>query len=293
MKEIKPNQTKVALVLSGGGARGIAHIGAIKALIERGYTISSVAGASMGSIVGGFYAAGKLDELTDILYEINKKKILGLADFELSFNHFLKGEKIMKLFHPVLGDRLIEDLEIPYTAVATDIGNDWEVVFDHGSLIQAIRASISMPPVLKPAVMDGNVLADGGIINPLPANRVKRTDGDILATVNVYGFNDGGTNPEEMATETDKKNKVISMLEKPFKTPQLIKRDYFTIVSRTIMIMIQQLSRQSIELAKPQIMIDIPTASYGLFEFNRAKEIEANGYEAAMRALDRYENREI
>ena len=177
----------VALVLSSGGARGLAHIGAIEELEAQGYRITSIAGCSMGALIGGVYAAGKLSEFREWMKTVDKKKMLELTDFSLSLNHIVKGTRIIKAIMEFVPDVLIEDLPIPYCAVATDWISGHEVVIDKGSLFEAIRASISLPSFYEPVRRDGMILIDGGVVNPIPMNRVKRHDGDLLVGVDVSG----------------------------------------------------------------------------------------------------------
>ena len=141
----KPEKKDVALVLSSGGARGLTHIGAIEMLEEQGYHITSIAGCSMGALVGGVYAAGKLNEFREWMKGIDRKKMLELTDFSLSLNHFVKGDRIIEAIMEFVPDMAIEDLPVPYCAVATDWVSGREVVFRTGSLFEAIRASISLP----------------------------------------------------------------------------------------------------------------------------------------------------
>ena len=177
----------VALVLSSGGARGLAHIGAIEELEAQGYRIGSIAGCSMGALIGGVYAAGKLEAFREWMKTIDKKKMLELTDFSFSLNHIVKGTRIIEAIMEFVPDMLIEDLPIPYCAVATDLKAGREVVFNKGSLFEAIRASISLPSFYEPVQRDDMILIDGGVINPIPLNRVKRNTGDILVGVDVSG----------------------------------------------------------------------------------------------------------
>ena len=177
----------VALVLSSGGARGLAHIGAIEELENNGYRINSIAGCSMGALIGGVYAAGKLEAFRDWMKTIDRKKMLELTDFSLSLNHLVKGSRIIEAIMEFVPDMPIEDLPIPYCAVATDLKAGREVVFDKGSLFEAIRASISLPSFYEPVQRDDMILIDGGVINPIPLNRVQRQPGDILVGVDVSG----------------------------------------------------------------------------------------------------------
>ena len=182
---MKQNKKNVALVLSSGGPRGFAYIGAIEALEEHGYTITSIAGTSIGSLVGGIYAAGKLAEFKEWLYSLNAWEVFSLMDLSIGKNHFVKGERIIEAIMEIVPNVKIEDLPIPYRAVATDLYTGREVVFDHGPLFRAIRASISIPSLFRPVKYGLTTLIDGAIVNCLPLNRVERTEGDLLVAFDV------------------------------------------------------------------------------------------------------------
>lgn len=177
----------VALVLSSGGARGLAHIGAIEELLNEGYHITSIAGCSMGALIGGVYAAGKLEDFREWMKTIDRKKMLELTDFSFSLNHLVKGSRIIEAIMEFVPDVPIEELPIPYCAVATDWISGKEVVFRKGSLFEAIRASISLPTFYEPVRRDGMILIDGGVTNPIPLNRVERHEGDLLIGIDVSG----------------------------------------------------------------------------------------------------------
>ena len=179
----------VALVLSSGGPRGRAYIGAIEELQSRGYTIHSVAGTSMGSLVGGVFAAGKLAEFKEWITTLDGWKVFSLMDFSLSKNHFVKGDKIMDAIKCIVPDVDIESLEIPYRAVATDISTGEEVVFSSGKLFDAIRASISIPSLFRPVPYGMSMLIDGCMVNCLPLNRVVRSEDDILVAFDTNYMN--------------------------------------------------------------------------------------------------------
>lgn len=180
----------VALVLSSGGPRGFAYIGAIEALEEHGYTITSVAGTSMGSLVGGIYAAGKLPEFKEWLYSLDAWEVFSLMDLSIGKNHFVKGDKVIDAIMQIVPNVNIEDLKIPYSAVATDLYTGREVVFDCGPLFAAIRASISIPSLFRPVKYGLTTLIDGAISNCLPLNRVHRTEGDLLVAFDVNDVNE-------------------------------------------------------------------------------------------------------
>lgn len=175
----------VALVLSSGGPRGWAYIGAIEELVSRGYNITSVAGTSIGSLIGGIYAAGRLDDVKDWLFSLDAWKVFHLMDISLSKNHLVKGDKVIEALKEIVPDVNIEDLNIPYRAIAADLYTGEEVVFDRGPLFEAIRASISIPSLFRPVKYGYRTLVDGGIVNTMPLDRVIRNGNDILVAFDV------------------------------------------------------------------------------------------------------------
>lgn len=179
----------VALVLSSGGPRGFAYIGAIEELLDRGYSITSVAGTSIGSLIGGMYAAGKLPEIKQWLFSLGVWKVFTLMDITVSMNHLVNGDRIIRAMKEIVPDVNIEDLDIPYKAVATDFYTGEEVIFDKGNLYQAIRASISIPSLFRPVKYGYRTLIDGGIANTMPMDRVTRTEGDIMVAIDVNDVN--------------------------------------------------------------------------------------------------------
>ena len=278
----------VALALSSGGARGLAHIGAIEELEAQGYHISSIAGCSMGALIGGVYAAGKLNEFREWMKTIDRKKMLGLIDFSLSLNHLVKGTRIIEAIMEFVPDVNIEDLPIPYCAVATDLKAGREVMFRKGSLFQAIRASISLPSFYEPVMLNDMILIDGGIINPLPLNRVKRQTGDILVGVDVSGH-DYKAQWDEMhrltsmqKSDTSLKTKILDML-----IPDNIEFNYYTVLSRASSLMIRQNSILMTQLMNPDILVDIQMNRYGTFDFDKSEKLIAIGRQKTSQAIDK------
>ena len=278
----------VALALSSGGARGLAHIGAIEELEAHGYHISSIAGCSMGALIGGVYAAGKLNEFREWMKTIDRKKMLSLIDFSLSLNHFVKGTRIIEAIMEFVPDVNIEDLPIPYCAVATDLKSGREVMFRRGSLFKAIRASISLPSFYEPVKRNDMILIDGGIINPLPLNRVKRQSGDILVGVDVSGH-DYKAQWDELQRLTaiqksDKslKTKILDML-----IPDNLDFNYYTVLSRASSLMIRQNSILMARLMNPDILIDIQMNRYGTFDFDKSEKLIAIGRQKALQAISK------
>lgn len=184
----RQKRKRVALALSSGGPRGFAYIGALEVLQEHGYEVSAVAGTSIGALVGGVYAAGRLAEFKEWLLSLNTRKVFSLVDWSLSMNHLVKGEKIIEAIKEVVPDVKIEEMLLPFSAIATDLYTGEEVVFDKGDLFSAIRASMSIPSLFKPVQYGNTVLIDGHSSNCLPLNRVKRTKDDILIGFDVNYF---------------------------------------------------------------------------------------------------------
>ena len=175
----------VALALSSGGPRGFAYIGAIEVLQERGYRITSVAGASAGALVGGIFAAGGLDAFKEWLYGLDPVQVVSLMDYAPSKNYLVKGDRVIRAIRKRVPDVRIEELPIPFAAVATDLFTGEEVVFREGPLFDAIRASISIPSMFRPVKWRGRTLVDGGLVNTFPLGRVQRSGDDILVGFNV------------------------------------------------------------------------------------------------------------
>jgi len=179
---------KVTLVLGSGGARGYAHIGVIEELTLRGYEIECIAGCSMGAVVGGIYAAGKLDEYRAWIESLDYFDMLRLVDPSFSLGA-IRGEKIFGRIRDMLGSINIEDLPIPFTAVAADLTNQQEIWFQEGNLELAMRASAAIPSLFTPVIQGNRVLVDGGILNPLPIVPVVSSHSDIIIAVNLNANN--------------------------------------------------------------------------------------------------------
>ncbi|WP_372594946.1 patatin-like phospholipase family protein [Actinotalea sp.] len=178
---------RVALVLGSGGARGYAHIGVAQVLAERGYQVTAVAGTSIGAVIGGLLAAGKLEEYTEWVTSLSQRDVLRLLDPALSGPGAIRLERVLARMSEILGGTLIEDLPIPYTAVATDIGARREVWFTSGPLDVAIRASVAIPGLITPIMVNGRLLVDGGVLNPVPVEPVIGADADFTLAVSLAG----------------------------------------------------------------------------------------------------------
>lgn len=305
----------VALVLGSGGARGLAHIGAIEALEERGYTITSIAGCSMGSIIAGMYAAGQLKEAKEWFLQVDKQLILRMMDINLlSGNSLVKGERIIKELEKVVPDRPLEELNIPCTLVASDMMNTDEVIFRTGSLFEAVRASISIPLFFKPVQVGNRLLIDGGILNPLPLHIVERTEGDILVAMDISGKDAMPIN-HEIPEPIDVDGRIALIEAKGFDVPdawekqlrQLGKKvdairqrraadlgrniNFFGILDRMSDMQIQQNTLQALRLTPPDVHAVMRQYAYNTFDFDKAEEIISKGKRIMSEALEAYERK--
>ncbi len=299
-------EKKVALVLSSGGARGLIHIGVIQELEKQGFTITSVSGSSMGALIGGMYAMGRLKEFSDWVCTLNRRDVFNLMDFTLSNNGVLKCDKVLKEMERNIKDVRIEDLKIPFVAMATDIVNNKEIAFTSGSLYKAIRASIAIPALITSVDEDDRILVDGGVLNPLPISQVKRTEGDILVVVNLYGAREETIKDKHETTEdkTDSDFPMHRLLNIQNISHSLKKRmfdlmpgsddqgqGYISIINRVSGLMIQKNAINAIELNKPDIIIDIPINSARTFDFYRATKLIQKGKIAANTSIGEYLSR--
>jgi NTE family protein len=303
-----PNKTTpkkdIALVLSSGGARGLAHIGVIDELVARGYKITSIAGSSMGAFVGGLYATGNLDKFREWVINLDKLNVFNLVDFTLSSQGFIRGERVFEKMRKLkmIPQINIEDLPIKYVAVAADIINNKEILFDKGDLYKAIRASISIPNVFTPIENDGGLMVDGGVLNPIPINRIYRSKEDILIAVDLnslVSYQKPNLPKKKNAVEVIHSEKVNTLIQKwdelfsshhheAIEKPNVkkLKLGYFDILTRSIQLMQSKLSQQTIDSSPPDVLVNISKYSCSVFEFYRGEELIAYGREACKKALD-------
>lgn len=206
----KANKT-ISLVLGSGGARGHAHIGVIKALEERNLGIYNIAGTSMGAVIGGIYAADKLQTYTEWAYRLDRGDVVKLLDFSFTWTSIFKGERIIEVLKELVGDRKIEDLDKGFTAVATALDEEREVWLNNGSLFRAIRASTAVPGVFAPVELDGKTLVDGGLVNPIPIAPTLNDSTDFTIAVNLSGASQprGSTTRRSPSPKNPKRMAVI------------------------------------------------------------------------------------
>lgn len=276
----------VSLVLGSGGARGLAHIGVIRWLEENGFEIRSVAGCSIGSLVGGVYAAGKLDKLEEWMRAISKFDMFGLLDFAWQTSGLIKGEKLIRALSELVGDQQIEDLPIPYTAIATDIRHEKEVWINNGSLFDAIRASISIPFFFTPFKWKDIQLVDGGVLNPVPIAPTFSDGTDLTIAVNLGGARENaeklsklGLNPPEEETSFfDRFNFFNNEDESQRKNEEWGVYDIFL---HAFDAMQNSIARQKLAAYPPDIIIEIPRNACEMLEFDRSAEMIELGYRIA------------
>ena len=309
---------RVALALGSGGARGYAHIGVIHALHDRGFQIVGIAGSSMGALVGGLQAADKLDEFADWARSLTQRAILRLLDPTLTAAGVLRAEKILDAVRDILGESTIEELGIPYTAVATDLLAGKSVWLQHGPVDEAIRASIAIPGVISPYTIDGRLLADGGILDPLPMAPIAAVNADLTIAVSLSGSETGDEPEPEPKSSTEWLNRVLSSTSALFDSPtarsvlsrfgasnpedgdaadepsadysvdepEVPKLGSFEVMNRTIDIAQAALARHTLAAYPPDLLIEVPRSACRSLEFHRAAEVIEIGQALAATALD-------
>lgn len=277
----------VALVLSSGGSKGLAQIGVINELGKHGFQISSVSGSSIGSVIGGLYAMGKLPEFTEWVKTLDRKTIWGLMDFTLTTHGLIKGEKVFDKMKTFIPDVNIEEMNVSFVAVATDIINEKEVVFNSGSFYEAIRASIAIPTIITPAIHKETILVDGAVLNPIPIEHVVRKDDDILVVVNLYGDKqvelEKAMETNESQTQT-KLNGLIKTITKLVISGDKRSLGYYSLLTATTSAMVHKISKQNIEKFRPDILINIPYDSSDTFDFHKADELIKNRRDCCRRS---------
>ena len=283
----------ISLVLGSGGARGLAHIGVIECLEQNGYIIQSISGTSMGALIGGVYAMGKLDEYTRWVTALERLDVIRLLDFSFGTNGLFKGERIIEALRELTGDSDIEDLPIKFTAVATDLDEGNEVWFDHGPLFDAIRASISIPSVVAPYCYQGRQLLDGGLVNPLPIAPTLDDNTDLTIAVHL------GAKPQEkiqaLARKRDDEKmrkadhlritQFIDSLRHRMNHPADRNMSMFDIIVKSMAIMENALAQIQLATYPPDIVIEIPRNVCNFYEFHRARELIDIGYQKTRETL--------
>ena len=284
---------KISLVLGSGGARGLAHIGVIHWLDENGFKIKSISGCSMGALIGGIYAAGKLDDFEHWVRAITKVEIVKLLDLSWSKSGLVKGDKIINTLTTLVGDQMIEDLPVTFTAVASDIMSEKEVWINEGRLFDAIRASISLPLFFTPFRRNGIDLIDGGVLNPVPIAPTFSDSTDLTIAVNLGGMVEAGDESEildkQESNETSGFTKAVTEYVGRLTDSIVddVKQDWgaYDIANQAFDAMQSTIARQKLAAYPADYNIEIARNACGTLEFDRASEMIDLGYAKAQESL--------
>ncbi|MDP6908611.1 MAG: patatin-like phospholipase family protein, partial [Flavobacteriales bacterium] len=270
-------------------------------------------GSSMGASVGGIYCAGKLDAFKDWVLKLNKRETFRLMDFTMSTQGVLKGQKVLDHLKTILGEIRIEDFDIPYTAVATDVNTKEEIWMRHGDLYSVIRASSSIPTLMMPAKLGDRLLIDGAVLNPLPIEPMMPKKTDIIVAVNINGnpekytryreikLGEGQNKLNETTAEEAKaySTRMVNTVKSWLSMSRSVKTDrnqestlsYFGMLNKTFDFMQDRMCEQSIDLYKPDIVVNIPRHLGTTLEFYRAKEMIQEGRTACQKAIVKWKEK--
>ena len=287
-------QQTVSLVLGSGAARGLAHIGVIECLIEHGYRIDSISGASMGALVGGIYAAGRLDSYKQWVLALEKMDVIRFLDLAFSSEGLFKGDRLIDALREMVGDHRIEDLPIAYTAVACDLERQREVWLTDGSLFDAIRASIAIPTVFTPHRYRGMRLLDGGLLNPVPIAPTFKDFTDLTIAVDlngmraVSGVSDAtGEVPAQVSSSPRHATvqRFLDSIQNSIGQRQESDLGLFDLLSSSFETMQNAISSIKLATYAPDMCIEIPRSACKAYEFDRAAELIELGYAMAGKAI--------
>lgn len=295
----------ISLVLGAGGARGIAHIGVIRCLEDRGFDIRCIAGSSMGAVIGGIHAAGKLDIYEAWLRKLQRRDVLGLLDFSFSTRALFKGDRIIRVLRELVGESNIEDLPIGFTAVASDVNEQREVWLNRGPLFEAIRASMAVPMVFAPVIKDKMLLVDGGLINPVPIAPTLQDHTALTVAVDLNALPekdialteaDGSRGEEEADSRSGSGYRQVignylGHLTRRSKFSEEGELSTFELVYKSMATVQTAMTQYMLAAYRPGLMIEIPSNLCTFFEFHRAAQLIDFGYQRTEETLRRYERR--
>ena len=287
---LPPRQRTLSLVLGSGGARGLAHIGVIRWLEEEGYRIASIAGCSIGALIGGLHATGKLAAYEHWLLGRSRRELLALVDITLPRTGLIAGDKLAEVLRDLIGDVAIEALPIRFTAVATNIETGREVWLTRGPLLEAIRASIAIPVLFPPYRLNGGLLVDGGILNPVPIAPTLGDDTDLTIAINVSGQVQLAADapeipPDSADSESGYLRRAVNNLRKRSAVP--VSWQMLDIATQAFDAMQSTIARQKMAAYPPDILVEIPRNLCRIHEFHRAAELIEVGYRMAAEIIPR------
>lgn len=265
-KKRKKSYREVSLVLSGGGARGFGHIGVIEVLVEKGFRIHSITGTSMGALVGGLYAMGKLEDFKQWVTHMGKLQALDLIDLSIRRRGLLKGNRVFRKMKTLFPTVNIEDLEIGFSAIATQLYAKKTVCLNQGDIYDAIRASVAIPTVFSPVEIDGDVYVDGGVLNNIPTEYARRKKKDLLIVVDVNAFIDF----------EGAKNTAMDL------------GSGINVLSHSLSLLIETNARNSLTAYPPDILIQLSRESCSMHDFFKVKQQIEYGRQCAEKAIDEF-----
>ncbi len=291
----------VSLVLSSGGARGLAHLGVIEELENRGYHIDEIAGCSAGALVGGMYAAGKMPEFKDWICNLDRIDVFSLMDFTFSSRGFIKGEKVYNALKNVIKDCQIEDFDIAFSCNAVDYKTGEEVIFREGSLYAAIRASGSIPTVFQPAKFHRHELIDGGVLNPVPISLLKNFGQNLVMVVGLNGPDSAIIAPPKKDRQgrsfismpswlRDYRNKMLQYFPEQEKEEKSTSLSSFNLMTRAFDLLQDRFCELLVAQYPVDIVVHVARNQAGTLEFHRAAELIEIGRQKAIMAIDDWEN---
>ena len=273
----------VSLALGSGGARGLAHIGVIGWLVDHGYRIASIAGSSMGALIGGIYAAGRLDAYSEWVSALERGQVLRLLDPSFGSGGLFKGERIMAMLRELVGDHVIEALEVPFTAVATDLASGEEVWLREGNLFDAIRASIATPLIFTPFQHGARMLGDGALVNPLPIAPMLLERADLMVAVDLGAAAQEQSSAASIQVDAAFVRRVREFLEARLEraSDESVRR----ITARALASVAASPRALPAPVRSPDITVPIPCNACGPHEFWRALELIELGRQRAAQAF--------
>lgn len=293
--DMQKDKKTVSLVLGSGGARGYAHIGVIETLEKEGYEIKFISGSSIGALIGGLYAVGKLDAYKEWVLSLDFIDTLKLIDISLAHGGIVNIDIVYKKLEEMIGDITIEDLPITYMAVASDIKNQKKVWFKKGKLIDAIRASIAIPTVFTPVIDNDMILVDGGVLDPLPIDAVSSDKTDLTVAVNLNANIPNSYHierPEKKGkTENTLFQKTIELVDKAKEaivtetSKEKPPIDVFYILSKSLDATQNLIVENTLKEHQPDLMIKIPKDACETYEYDKAYEMIEIGKRATKESL--------
>lgn len=289
------SKLKIGVALGGGAARGWSHIGVMRALDGAGIVPDIIAGCSIGAVVGGCYAAGKLDEIEAFARSLTKRRVMGLLDFHFG-SGLISGGRLQRLLEHDLKDQLVETLPIKFCSIATELVSGHEIWLSRGPLVRALRASYALPGVFDPVMIDGRWLMDGALVNPIPITAARAMEADLVICVNLNGeIRIRGTVIQHFESASSDELDIEQALSEPRRwgifpparasRPRPDAPGLATIMVDAFNIMQDRIARSRLAGDPPDIMISPKLAKMGLFEFHRAEESIDLGRQATERAL--------